>query len=74
LPARPVKIGVVGCGDRGTGIMHILNQMPDMFQITAICDVLDFRLAAAQKSAKPPSWKLILITANCWTIKTWKWY
>jgi predicted dehydrogenase len=43
---------VIGCGDRGTGIMHILNELPDMYRITAICDVLDFRLAAAQKLTK----------------------
>jgi predicted dehydrogenase len=50
--AQPLKIAVIGCGDRGTGIMHILNELPDMYQITAVCDVLDFRLAAAQKLSK----------------------
>jgi predicted dehydrogenase len=55
--AQVVKIAVVGCGDRGTGIMHILGQMPDMFQITAICDVLDFRLASAKKLDKTNNWK-----------------
>ncbi|WP_121810176.1 Gfo/Idh/MocA family protein [Mucilaginibacter kameinonensis] len=48
----PVKIAVIGCGDRGTGIMNILNSMPDKYRITALCDVLDFRLTAAQKLAK----------------------
>ncbi|GAB3905851.1 Gfo/Idh/MocA family protein [Mucilaginibacter boryungensis] len=43
------KIGVIGCGDRGKGVMHVINQFPDKFQITAICDVLDFRLKEAQK-------------------------
>jgi predicted dehydrogenase len=52
LTSNPIKIAVIGCGDRGTGIMHILNELPDMFRITAICDVLDFRLAAAQKLSK----------------------
>lgn len=55
--AGPVKIAVIGCGDRGTGIMHILDSMPDLFQITAICDVLDFRLAAAQKINKTGTYK-----------------
>lgn len=52
LASNPIKIAVIGCGDRGTGIMHILNGLPDMFRITAICDVLDFRLVAAQKLSK----------------------
>ncbi|WP_158829233.1 Gfo/Idh/MocA family protein [Mucilaginibacter lacusdianchii] len=55
--AAPLKVGIVGCGDRGTGIMHIINGMTDMFQITAVCDVLDFRLAAAQKLGKSASLK-----------------
>jgi predicted dehydrogenase len=50
--AQPLKIAVIGCGDRGSGIMHILNELPDLYQITAVCDVLDFRLAAAQKLSK----------------------
>jgi len=49
---EPVKIAVIGCGDRGTGIMNILNGMPAQFRVTALCDVLDFRLAAAQKLVK----------------------
>jgi predicted dehydrogenase len=50
--AQPLKIAVIGCGDRGSGIMHILNELPDLYQITAVCDVLVFRLAAAQKLSK----------------------
>ncbi len=49
---QPLKIAVIGCGDRGTGIMHILNGLPDMFRIIAVCDVLDFRLTSAQKLTK----------------------
>lgn len=45
----PVSIGIIGCGDRGKGIMDILLQMPERFTIKAICDVLDFRLAEARK-------------------------
>lgn len=55
--AGPVKVAVIGCGDRGTGMIHSLNQMPDLFRITAVCDVLDFRLLAAQKLDKTNSWK-----------------
>jgi predicted dehydrogenase len=48
----PIKIAVIGCGDRGTGIMNIIGGMPGQFQVTALCDVLDFRLVAAQKLLK----------------------
>src|SRR5690606_21372140 len=44
---KKIKTGIIGCGDRGRGIMHVLKQLPDNFEITAICDVLDFRLKAA---------------------------
>lgn len=40
----PIKVGIIGCGDRGKGIMHVLSQMPDQFELTAVCDVMDFRL------------------------------
>lgn len=46
--SRRINIGIIGCGDRGKGIMHILNELPDKFSITAICDNLDFRLKEAQ--------------------------
>lgn len=45
----PISIGVIGCGDRGKGIMGILLQMPELFTIKAVCDVLDFRLTEARK-------------------------
>jgi predicted dehydrogenase len=50
--AGVIKIGVIGCGDRGKGIMQLLNQMPDKFKITAVCDVLDFRLTEARNLSK----------------------
>lgn len=46
-----IGIGIIGCGDRGTGIMHILNELGDRFTITAICDVLDFRIEKAKKAS-----------------------
>ncbi|MEX8547386.1 MAG: Gfo/Idh/MocA family protein [Mucilaginibacter sp.] len=52
-----IKIGVIGCGDRGKGIMHVLNESPDKFKITAVCDVLDFRLTEAQKISKDEAYK-----------------
>lgn len=44
-----LKIAVIGCGDRGTGLIKTMQTMPQWFKITAICDVLDFRLANAKK-------------------------
>ena len=52
---RKLRIGIIGCGDRGTGLMRTLQTLADQYQITAICDVLDFRLANAQKIADDPS-------------------
>ncbi len=46
-----VNIGLIGCGDRGRGLMTVMQELPEKFQIRAICDVLDFRLAEAQKVA-----------------------
>ncbi|HUP12917.1 MAG TPA: Gfo/Idh/MocA family oxidoreductase, partial [Niastella sp.] len=45
-----INIGIIGCGDRGTGIMKMLGDLQDRFTVTAICDVLDFRLESAKKA------------------------
>lgn len=52
-----IKIAIIGCGDRGKGIMQVLNESPDKYKITAICDVLDFRLTEAQKQSKGEPYK-----------------
>ncbi|HWW42492.1 Gfo/Idh/MocA family oxidoreductase [Pedobacter sp.] len=49
--SRKINIAVIGCGDRGTGLMQVLKQIPDLYQIKAICDVLDFRLENGRKIA-----------------------
>lgn len=49
---RIINIGIIGCGDRGKGIMRVIDQFPQKFKVVAICDVLDMRLAEAQKLAK----------------------
>lgn len=49
--ADKINIAIIGCGDRGTGIMSIIRELPDEFNIAAICDVLDFRLDNARKIA-----------------------
>ncbi|QKJ32233.1 Gfo/Idh/MocA family oxidoreductase [Mucilaginibacter mali] len=56
--AGVVRIAVIGCGDRGKGVMGVALKSPDKFKVTAICDVLDFRLAEAQKMNKTSEpWK-----------------
>lgn len=50
-----INVGIIGCGDRGTGIMSVMRELPDLFTIAAICDVLDFRLANARKIAAASS-------------------
>jgi predicted dehydrogenase len=57
IESKVIKIGVIGCGDRGTGIMRIMDQLPDKFKVVAICDVLDLHLNAAQKIAKDEAFK-----------------
>jgi predicted dehydrogenase len=49
--AEKLNVAVIGCGDRGTGIMSVMRDLPELFNITAICDVLDFRLENARKIA-----------------------
>jgi predicted dehydrogenase len=49
-----LNIGVIGCGDRGNGIMQVMQELPDMFNIQAICDVLDFRIEASKNILKKP--------------------
>tara|TARA_B110001454_G_scaffold212102_1_gene228511 strand:- start:292 stop:1479 length:1188 start_codon:yes stop_codon:yes gene_type:complete len=46
VPSDTVKIGVIGTGDRGQGLMKILNRIENM-DLVAICDTLPFRLNAA---------------------------
>ena len=43
---RKIKIGVIGTGVRGTGIIHFLNQIKGL-EVIACCDVLPFRLDRA---------------------------
>ena len=44
---KKIRVGIIGCGDRGVGIMNVIKQLPEQFEINAICDVLDFRLQNA---------------------------
>lgn len=48
---NPLGIGIIGCGDRGKGIMHTMKELKDQYHLVAICDPLDFRLDEAEKEA-----------------------
>lgn len=54
-----LTIAVIGCGDRGKGIMHILKQSPDLFSVKGVCDILDFRLAETKQIQLPGSIKKV---------------
>ena len=47
-PPVVFNVGVIGCGDRGNGIIEVMKKIPD-FSVTAICDVLDFRIEDCKK-------------------------
>lgn len=48
--AEKIKVGIIGCGSRGSGLMEILKDLNEKFEIVAICDILDFRLKDAKKA------------------------
>lgn len=52
-----IRIGIIGCGDRGQGIMQMMASLKEQYAITAICDILDFRLEAAAKLAPAKTYK-----------------
>ena len=47
-----LRVGIIGCGDRGLGIYEVMQQLPELFQVTGFCDLLDFRLQNARKSSR----------------------
>ncbi len=46
LQNERVRVGVIGSGSRGQGLMHLMNDI-DGIELTACCDVLPFRLEEA---------------------------
>jgi predicted dehydrogenase len=46
---RPIRIAMIGCGDRGKGVLSVIKKMPTKFIIESYCDVLDFRLKETEK-------------------------
>lgn len=53
-----LNVAVIGCGDRGKGLLDILNVLPDLFRVTAICDVLNLRLEESKKFISHSSYKV----------------
>ncbi len=58
LASKKLSIGIIGCGDRGTGIMKVMQEFPEMYEVKALCDPLNFRLESAKKIQGLPSNKL----------------
>ncbi|MCX2678992.1 Gfo/Idh/MocA family oxidoreductase [Galbibacter sp. EGI 63066] len=52
------RIGIIGFGDRGSGLFNVLKDFPGKFVVNAICDPLDFRLDNAKKMADTNKVKL----------------
>lgn len=47
-----IGVGVIGCGDRGKGLMHTMqNSLAGKFEIRGYCDTLDFRMDEAKRYA-----------------------
>ena len=38
-----VNIGIIGTGDRGGGLIPIINEIPNL-RVVACCDIIPFRL------------------------------
>jgi len=47
---EPLNIAIIGIGDRGRGLMEVMQELKDQFSVTTVCDVLDFRLQSALKA------------------------
>ena len=45
-PNETLRIGIIGTGDRGGGLIPLINQIEN-FEVTACCDILPFRLDKA---------------------------
>jgi len=54
---RKIRVGVIGCGDRGKGLIHISKELPESFEVVGICDVLSFRFDEAKKQSPQAKWK-----------------
>lgn len=50
---KKLKIGIIGIGARGNGILEVLQNVPE-FKVVAICDIFDYRMDAAEKRIENP--------------------
>ncbi len=50
-PAKSIRLGVIGTGDRGAGLIPFMNSI-DGLDVVACCDVLPFRLENAINKTK----------------------
>ncbi|MEM9324907.1 MAG: Gfo/Idh/MocA family oxidoreductase [Bacteroidota bacterium] len=48
--SETLRVGVIGTGSRGKGLMHTLGKVGN-FEVTACCDILPFRLDEAREIA-----------------------
>lgn len=55
-PSDRIRLGVIGCGDRGQGLIAVAEELPEKFEVIAVCDVLDFRLDALRKNYSGKNW------------------
>ena len=46
---KPIRVAIIGIGDRGRGLMQVMQELPECFSVATVCDVLDFRLQRALK-------------------------
>ncbi len=53
-----INIGIIGCGDRGKGIISVMKDLKDYFNIVAICDVLPFRIEETKKIMPGENYKI----------------
>ncbi|MFA6278318.1 MAG: Gfo/Idh/MocA family oxidoreductase, partial [Pedobacter sp.] len=49
MTLAPINVAMIGCGDRGKGVLSVIQKMSDKYTIAAYCDLLDFRLEEAKK-------------------------
>ncbi|RRN76462.1 twin-arginine translocation signal domain-containing protein, partial [Pseudoxanthomonas sp. SGD-10] len=46
---QKIRLGIIGFGDRGAGIRGVVLQLPELFELKTVCDVLDFRLERTKR-------------------------
>lgn len=54
---RKMRVGIIGCGDRGKGLLEICKKLPNQFEVTAICDNLSFRIKETLELTGPAAIK-----------------